>query len=461
MIRLKTELFPWQQEAVNKLGKLRVGALYMDMSTGKTRTALELFVMRLNAGKVDHALWLCPCNTVVGLPSLLDKHAESWRDYITICGIESLSSSLRINSELLALTKRERVFLVVDESTLVKNYYAKRTNNISRIAQNCPYRYILSGTPITRNESDLFSQWYVLDWRILGYRSFYSFAANHLEYDPDRPGKVRRVLNIDYLSEKIAPYTFQVKREDCMTLPQKIYRSKCFYLSEEHDDEYSEVSEKFLIALDERRPATIYRLFNACSAMTAGYHLKFFEDSLTYERIYAFSDPEEDPRIQALLSALDELHPGKQVVINCKFVDEVTHIMQVLNRRDPGCAIRFDGDISRNQRKINIRKFENGIQYLVANKNCSQYGLNLQFCHNLVFYDSDWDYATTLQAEDRFQRYGQEHEINIISIVALKTIDEAIQKCLNKKERLLFSFEKELTAATKENLRKILKGVIE
>jgi len=142
MIRLKTELFPWQQEAVNKLGKLRVGALYMDMSTGKTRTALELFVMRLNAGKVDHALWLCPCNTVVGLPSLLDKHAESWRDYITICGIESLSSSLRINSELLALTKRERVFLVVDESTLVKNYYAKRTNNISRIAQNCPYRYI-------------------------------------------------------------------------------------------------------------------------------------------------------------------------------------------------------------------------------------------------------------------------------------------------------------------------------
>ena len=36
-----------QQKAIDKLSKTKVGALYMDMGTGKTRTALGLAVPRL------------------------------------------------------------------------------------------------------------------------------------------------------------------------------------------------------------------------------------------------------------------------------------------------------------------------------------------------------------------------------------------------------------------------------
>lgn len=51
-----TGLFPYQEEAVEKLSHVKVGALYMEMGTGKTRTALELIKRRLDAGKVEQAL---------------------------------------------------------------------------------------------------------------------------------------------------------------------------------------------------------------------------------------------------------------------------------------------------------------------------------------------------------------------------------------------------------------------
>ena len=45
----KTELYEHQQEAVDKLIRLKVGALLMEMGTGKTRTALEIESRRLDA----------------------------------------------------------------------------------------------------------------------------------------------------------------------------------------------------------------------------------------------------------------------------------------------------------------------------------------------------------------------------------------------------------------------------
>ena len=148
----------------------------------------------------NHVIWLCPCSVKENLRRDIIKHAGSdCKGFITICGIETLSSSIKANSELLRLTEQKECYLIVDESNLVKNFQAKRTRNITRLAENCKYKLILNGTPVTRNETDLFAQWYILDWRVLGYKSYWSFAANHIEYDEMIPGKLRRVLNVDYL----------------------------------------------------------------------------------------------------------------------------------------------------------------------------------------------------------------------------------------------------------------------
>ena len=54
-------MYDFKKQGADKMLKLKIGALFMDMGTGKTRLALELVCRRLEAGKVKHVLWLCPC----------------------------------------------------------------------------------------------------------------------------------------------------------------------------------------------------------------------------------------------------------------------------------------------------------------------------------------------------------------------------------------------------------------
>jgi len=108
-----------QTKAVAKLKKVKVGALYMEQGTGKTRTMLELIDMRLQKGKINHVIWLCPCSAKENLRKEFIKHTGSEQnELITICGIETLSSSIRENSRLLKLVQKKNCYIIADESEL-------------------------------------------------------------------------------------------------------------------------------------------------------------------------------------------------------------------------------------------------------------------------------------------------------------------------------------------------------
>src|SRR5690554_220280 len=92
-MKLKTTLFDYQQKAVDKLSKIKVGALYMEMGTGKTRTAMELVKLRFDRRKINRVLWLCPCSVKTNLKRDLLKHSSDFLNYTLILGIESISQS--------------------------------------------------------------------------------------------------------------------------------------------------------------------------------------------------------------------------------------------------------------------------------------------------------------------------------------------------------------------------------
>lgn len=56
--KLTTTAYAHQRAAIEKLSRLRVGALFMDMGTGKTRTALELVWLRRK--RIAKCVWCCP-----------------------------------------------------------------------------------------------------------------------------------------------------------------------------------------------------------------------------------------------------------------------------------------------------------------------------------------------------------------------------------------------------------------
>lgn len=466
-MQLITELYEYQQKAVNKLSKIKVGALYMEQGTGKTRTTLELIKNRLEQGKVNHVLWLCPCSVKENLIRDIIKHTGiKCEGIITICGIETLSSSLDANIKLNNLVQEKEVYLIVDESNLVKNHRAKRTENIVRLSQQCKYKLILNGTPISKNESDLFAQWYILDWRILGYKSFWSFAANHLEYDDRVPEKITKCLNIDYLTEKIAPYTYQITKDECLTLPKKIYDIEYYSLTDEQDIHYQKIADELLFEVNELEPHTIYRMFTGLQNVISGFrvsvnideyevideldpskeHIKKVKKIRGMSKTKFFENPLDNPRIKKLIEVIQhKVGEEEKIIIFCKYTDEINTVISVLNNQyGEGVAVAFDGKINIKKRQENILKFTNEAKYFVANKQCGAYGLNLQFCNNIIYYSNDWDYATRIQSEDRIHRIGQKNEVHIYDICAEFTLDERIIKCLNKKEKLIDSFKREI-----------------
>lgn len=448
---LKTRLYEYQSKAVDKLSKLKVGALYMEQGTGKTRTALEIIKNKMSKGKVEVVLWLCPCSVKNNLKEDIIKHTGELptENNIIIRGIESLSSSDKLYLQLSELVKNYKVYLIVDESNLVKNKMAIRTERIISISSFCKYKMILNGTPISKNEADLFAQWYILDWRILGYKSFYSFAANHLEYKKVRlpsgreimTDQIIRVLNVDYLTEKIAPYMYQIKKDEVLKeLKPKQYHMRYFCLGNLQEEEYGLTKELFLFNVVDWRSETIFKLFSALQHITSGKKvLSAPEKRMRTEKMYTW---ENNPRIQCLKRTLEDIGEDKCIIF-AKYQDEINDIALLLQSENKS-YIEFTGKISQKKRQENREKFKNHVQFMLANKQCGAYGLNLQFCHNIIFYSNDFDLATRLQAEDRVHRIGQDKIVNIYDICCKYTIDVFIANCLQNKTNLLDSFKKQI-----------------
>lgn len=453
LLTFTTSLMEHQAKAVDKLRHVKVGALYMDMGTGKTRTALDLAVRRKKEKRVDCILWLCPVSVKRTIADEIEKHmagavyellgtsgVRNWAADIYIAGLESLSQSMSLEFVLLELVEKRKCFVIVDESSLVKNHLAKRTRAIWRLGERTQYKLILSGTPITNNEQDLYSQWYFLDPRILGYNSFYSFAANHLEYDSRIPGRVVRAHNVEHLVNKMSPFVYQVRKDECLELPPKSYSRRYYWMSGDQYWEYKASKDHFFELLErfddwEGITSTIiFRLFATLQRIVSGK---------TWNWKDIFDNPLENPRVQLLLETVGDLPKDSKAIIWCKYTHEIDMLHDVLTREGYESA-KLYGEMSLKERERVLEQFDTSGEFLIANKRCGAFGLNLQQANYAIYYSNDFSWETRSQSEDRIHRVGQTKNVHIIDLICENTIDERIYNTLMSKESLVDSFRREI-----------------
>ena len=111
-----TALSDNQHIAVEKLNKFKVGALFMEPGTGKTRAAYELIK---SVYGIENIIWLTPFQTKQNLQDEINKCGGL--DNVLIVGIETLSSSDRVYLEIFNIVNSSNTFLIVDESLKIKN----------------------------------------------------------------------------------------------------------------------------------------------------------------------------------------------------------------------------------------------------------------------------------------------------------------------------------------------------
>jgi SNF2 family DNA or RNA helicase len=468
-----TPLLRHQQEAVAKQLPTRVGALFMEMGTGKSRTAIEL--ARLRQTKISRVVWFCPVALKQTIRHEILKHTEHTdADICTfddktnsrnltdcfwyVVGIESMSASNRV-----ALTVNRLIddtsMVIVDESSYIKGHKSMRTQRITVMAERARYRLILTGTPISQGIVDLYAQMRFLSPKILGYRSFYSFSRNHLEYSERYKGLIVRSHNTEWIAAKIKPYVYQVTKDECLDLPAKIYETRYVDMNSVQRRWYEAAKEEILTENpDDFTSYTLFRLFTALQQITCGFWNRRYTDisgRLTEEFIEI-----DHERLDVLIDTVTSIPVNEKIIIWAKYRYDIQHIAAKLNALFGTDSVAlFYGDYNERQRAEQLTRFRANARFFVATPSCGGHGLTLNEARYAIFYNNGFKYAERIQAEDRNHRIGQTHKCVYIDICSDAGIDERIQNALWSKSNAVAKFKADVDrvkTSSKEKLRKIV-----
>lgn len=453
---LKTELMPHQKAAFDKVSRHKVGALFMEMGTGKSRVAIELIHFYRKRG-IKRCLWVCPVNTKHNIASEISKHSGGLDVHVFddkphqkdadvyIIGTESISQSDRAYLEFVELIDDSLV--IVDESHDFKTPGSKRTKRLLLNAPKAAARYVMTGTPMTRGFEDLYCQFHFLSPKILGYGNFNQFAHYHLEFDPVRKGRISRRKYSNYVTTKIAPYVYQVKKEECLNLPKKTYSFSTFELPGWHGRLYEEVKNEILDSAEFIQCETgvmIYKLFSTLQRMACG--VKSIDDE--YEDLYP--NALDNPRIKDLLWHINRIPNDEQVIVWAKYTHDINSIRRaIVSTCGEDSVVTLNGELTQKERDENIKKFRGGARFLVANPSTGGIGLTLNEASYVIFYSQTFKYVERMQAEDRCHRIGQDKNVHYITIESKTGIDQMISSVLSRRGNAVEDFKQEVDAIKK------------
>lgn len=393
-----------QQAAFEKLSRLKVGALFMEMGTGKTKVALDLIASKRH--RVDYVLWICPCS----LKGEIEAERQKWHPELTfdVVGCESIGSSDRIYLETLRKVTGRRSFIVVDESLKIKNRHAKRTERILRLGEDAAYKLILNGTPISKNYCDIWAQMQFLSPKILQ-MTFNQFFNTYCEYYTrgEKKGRIKSFVNIPHLIDKIAPYIFEAKLE----IETKKRYIPCTY--ETNLDEYGKYKEQMF-----------YKYFVATDN-----DLNFNAFTMKLQRFYT----ENSDREKVIQQCIEDA--GGQVIVFVRFLQSI-----------PQGAHKITGEEKSEDRRRIIEAFRRGeFNVLYITYGCGAFGLNLQFCRHMIFAEQTWDYAVREQAEARIYRMGQGAEVTYYDLYCDGVgLEKLMTRCIERKSRMLDTVKSEI-----------------
>ena len=457
--KFKTKPYAHQLTALEKSWNKETYAYFMEMGTGKTKVLIDNAAMLYDKGKIDGLLIVAP-KGVVGtwytneLPTHLANHIENttilWQANITKGQQEKLDSLFKVgeqlhilimNVEALSTSKgttfaakfisSHNTLMVIDESTTIKNPNAKRTKNILNLSIRAKYRRIMTGSPVTKNPLDLYSQCKFLSHWHLDFESYYAFRARYaVMKTANIAGRqiqlVHGFKNLNELSDKLKPFSYRVLKEDCLDLPDKIFLKREISLSSDQRKLYEQMKKEALAVLNGKQVTTVNALTQLMRLhqITCGH---FTADDGTTQRI-------SNNRIGELMDILEETE-GK-AIIWAHYQWDIKDIIKEINKvYGPGSVVDYYGLTPQDERQPNIKKFQSDpkCRFLVGTPSTGGYGITLTAANTVIYYSNGYDLEKRLQSEDRAHRIGQKKAVTYVDINAQDTVDEKIVKSLRKK----------------------------
>ena len=457
--KFKLKPYKHQLTALEKSWNKETYAYFMEMGTGKTKVLIDNMSMLYDKGKVNGALIIAPKGVVKTwyeqeLPTHLPNHIENvtvlWQSNITkkqqekletlyeigtalhilIMNVEALSTKKGVDFAAKFLNSHSTL-MAIDESTTIKTPSARRTKNIIKLGRMSKYRRIMTGSPVTKNPLDLYTQCEFLDPWILDFTSYYAFRNRYAEMKTlHLSGRsiqvVHKFQNLNELSETLKNFSYRVLKEDCLDLPDKVFVKRHISLTVDQRKIYEEMKKQAIAHMNGKVASTLTVLTQLMrlQQITCGH---FVADDGTTQAV-------SSNRLKELMDVLEETE-GK-AIIWAHWQRDVNSIIQEVNKvYGPGSIVDYYGVTPQEERQPNIKKFQDDpkCRFMVGTPSTVGYGITLTAANTVIYYSNGYDLEKRLQSEDRAHRIGQKKPVTYVDLIAEDTVDEKIVQSLRKK----------------------------
>ena len=354
---------------------------------------------------------------------------------IFLINVEALSTKRGFDACVDYLRENKLNFVVLDESTTIKNRSAKRTKNILALQRLSHMRRILTGSPITKSPLDLYTQCQFLSPELLGFSSYLAFRNRYAEMTDIPVGSGRFISvpkyykRLEELEQKLKQFATRIRKDQCLDLKPKVRQKRYIELEGESKKIYEKLRTNALAIVEDstisfsNKLTEIIKLHQVCNGFTKN------------------DDGEILTLHKSKINALDEIleETDGKVIVWANYLYNIHEIIKFLeDKYGKESVVSIYGDINVQKRKEAVDRIQTDskTRFLVGNPTTGGFGLTLTAVNTVIYYSNNYNLEVRMQSEDRAHRMGQKGTVVYIDIVAKNTIDEAIMKSLTSKGQI-------------------------
>lgn len=329
--------------------------------------------------------------------------------------------------------KNDFVGVILDESSILKNFDGKIKNEVTSFVKKIPYRFLSTATPSPNDFIELGTSSEALGY--MGYMDmlgkFFKTNQNSIESSNRNIGEkfyLKPHAEKDFFSW-VNQWSIMVK------MPSDLGFSNDRYNLPELIVNKHIVENKSVIDVQGQ-----IQMFNIVA--------KNFNE-IRHEQ--------KQTEFQRCEKAV-ELAKGKTSVYWCNTNNE----SKILKSLDPE-AVEILGSQSIEKKEEILLAFANGeIKRLITKAKMTSMGLNWQHCNHSVFFPT-WSYEQYYQAIRRFWRFGQKNDVTIDMVISdgqtrvLEALQQKTQKAISLHENLIKNVNSSFTDIRKEFNKDLIK----
>ena len=415
------ELMPFQISGVQALLEMNRLLLADDMGLGKTvQTVAAVRILRAR-GEIESCLVIAPASVLNQWRGELSRWApelsaiivrgsapdRKWQ-WLAQTDVKLVSYGvLRQDADSLVATHPSRRMwdvVVADEAQRIKNHNdtSDAVKRLRRVRS-----WALTGTPIENREEELAS------------------IMEFVDHDGTSPLK-RYFPGLELMTRHKEVQLRRKKNEVLNDLPPKLETKLAIELGPRQRASYTKAEEEGIVYL---------------KSLGAEVRVRHVLELITRLKQICNFNPVtgESSKLDDIRERLVQLTgQGHKALVFSQYASETFGVKAAAAFLQEFSPVMLTGDMPLEERSVAIEQFRHRDEHkaMVISLRAGGLGLNLQEASYVFHLDRWWNPAVERQAEDRAHRMGQTVKVNVIKYSCAGTIEERIDRILERKQRL-------------------------